>query len=239
MNILLAEDDVNIRAGLVTLLESEGYRVIACADGDEAIEQWQQASQATGASLNLVLLDIMMPGRNGYDVCREIRTKDSQIPVIFISAKSEEIDRVVGLELGADDFIMKPFGVREVLARIRAVTRRCLQAHSDSTEANEFQIGPWKIFPTELRARKVHPDGRPEQIELSLRDIEILKLLVARAGQVVSRDELYNAAWGRDYLPSSRSLDQHISKLRKLIEEDHKAPRVIQTVHGAGFRYEV
>ncbi len=228
MKVLIAEDDANIRAGLETLLASEGYEPRGCADGDSALSlfhEWQP---------DLVLLDIMMPGMDGYSVCRSIRKTDEQVPVIFISAKSEEIDRVLGLELGADDFIMKPFGLREVIARIRAVTRRTLQARPAATATdNSFSMRDLSISPNELRARR-----GDSTIELSLRDIKILQTLQARAGEVVSRDELFNTAWGRDYLPSSRTLDQHISKLRKLIERDAGNPEIIQTVHGAGYRFD-
>ena len=124
MRILIAEDDQYIREGLRDLLETEGYQTVLAVDGTEAITKYHEASP------HFVLLDIMMPGKDGYTVCREIRSHNSQVPVIFLSAKSEEIDRVIGLELGADDYIMKPFGTREVVARIRAVTRRCLATQS-------------------------------------------------------------------------------------------------------------
>lgn len=228
MKVLVAEDDANICRGLQDLLEGEGYSTVAAADGEQALRQYQQQKP------DIVLLDIMMPGRDGYQVCREIRRLDERVPVIFISAKSEEIDRVLGLELGADDFIMKPFGTREVIARIRAVTRRCLSQQVETKNINTaFLMADLEIFPTELRAR------RGEQtIDLSLRDVEILRLLYEQRGQVVSRDLLYNRCWGRDYLPSSRTLDQHISKLRKLIEPDPSQPSIVKTVHGIGYRFD-
>ena len=175
-----------------------------------------------------------MPVRDGYQVCRDIRRHYPRLPVIFISAKSEEIDRVVGLELGADDFIMKPFGTREVIARIRAVTRRCLEYCEPSAESTIcFRLRDLEVFPAELRARRGE-----HQIELSLRDVKILQLLHSRCGQVVDRDTLFNVCWGRDYLPNSRTLDQHVSKLRKAIERDPRNPEIIATVHGVGYRYE-
>ena len=154
--------------------------------------------------------------------------------VIFISAKSEEIDRVVGLELGADDYIMKPFGTREVIARIRAVTRRCLKAKKNpAVESGEIEFGNLCLYPEELRARRGE-----ESIDLSLRDVRILQLLHANAGKIVERDALFNHCWGQDYLPSSRTLDQHISKLRKRIEVNPQQPEIIRTVHGVGYRFE-
>jgi len=227
MKVLLAEDDELTRQGLAEVLASEGYQVIQAADGVAAIEQFQSSPP------DFVCLDIMMPGRSGYDVCRSIRSTHPDIPIIFISAKSEEIDKVVGLELGADDFIVKPFGVREVVARIRAVTRRChIASGADPTVS--FRMLDLEVFPAELRAT------RDEQIiELSLRDIRILELLHRNAGRVLSRNAIFNHAWGEDYFPNSRTLDQHISQLRKRIEVDPKSPQIIRTVHGAGYRFEV
>jgi DNA-binding response OmpR family regulator len=227
MKVLIAEDDTNMCRGLQELLENEGYSTIAAADGEQALTLF------VGAKPDFVLLDIMMPKRDGYQVCREIRRLDANIPVIFISAKSEEIDRVIGLELGADDFIMKPFGTREVIARIRAVTRRCLRRNEPTGAPQRLQLGDLDLFPAELRAR------RGEQtIELSLRDVQILALLHRERGKVVSRDELYNHCWGRAHIPSSRTLDQHVSKLRKAIESDPRNPSIIETVHGIGYRYD-
>jgi DNA-binding response OmpR family regulator len=226
VKVLIAEDDAHILRGLQDLLEGEGYQTVAALDGEQALALFSRAKP------DFVLLDIMMPRRDGYEVCRELRRLDAQIPVIFISAKSEEIDRVIGLELGADDFIMKPFGTKEVIARIRAVTRRCLR-RQDQGAIRGMRMHELEVFPAELRARR-----GDQQIELSLRDVRILTVLYERRGQVVPRDTLYDLCWGRAYLPSSRTLDQHISKLRKAIERDPREPEIIQTVHGVGYRYD-
>ncbi|MBQ0757951.1 MAG: response regulator transcription factor [Amphritea sp.] len=227
MKLLIAEDDLHIRQGLATLLESEGYECIEAADGDQA---WQLYLQHEP---DLVLLDIMMPKQDGYSVCRRIRQHNELLPVIFITAKSEEIDQVLGLELGADDYIKKPFGSREVIARIRAVTRRSLRPVADIVEDDSFVMGDLQIRPSEFRALRDN-----QVIELSLRDLKILRLLFEQRGKVVNRDALFNHCWGRDYFANSRTLDQHISKLRKVIELDVKAPRIITTVHGIGYRFE-
>ena len=228
MKVLVAEDDKNIREGLLEILQNEGYVTIGAENGKIALEQYEKEKP------DFVCLDIMMPELNGYDVCREIRKQDDLIPIIFISAKSEEIDRVLGLELGADDFIMKPFGVKEVIARIRAVSRRCLKTKKVEPEGpEEFVMDDLTVIPNELRARR-----GDEVIDLSLRDVKILNLLFKMKGKVVDRDTLFNECWGMDYFPSSRSLDQHVSKLRKRIELDAKEPRIIKTVHGAGYRFE-
>ncbi len=227
MKVLIAEDDVNIREGLQEVLEGEGYQTLCAADGVQAIELFERESP------DFICLDIMMPGKDGYEVCREIRRLNAAVPIIFISAKSEEIDRVVGLELGADDFIMKPFGVREVIARIRAVTRRCMAARQPDERPTAFTMGDLEIFPAELRARRGE-----ETIDLSLREVAILRVLHEHAGEVVNRDTLFDQCWDLDYVPNSRTLDQHISQLRKRIECDPKHPALIATVHGVGYRYD-
>lgn len=227
MKVLIAEDDPDIRQGLVEILETEGYRVEQAPDGAAALMAFGQSQP------DFVLLDIMMPGMNGYDVCRAIRRTNAAVPIIFISAKSEEVDRVLGLELGADDFIQKPFGVKEVIARIRAVTRRCMRSAPQSDADTPFTLHDLTVHPAELRARRGETT-----IDLSLRDVKILRLLHARTGQVVDREAFFRECWGYDFLPNSRTLDQHVSKLRKRIELQPKDPRIIRTVHGVGYRYE-
>ncbi|SIQ79629.1 response regulator transcription factor [Marinobacterium stanieri] len=232
MKILIAEDDLNIRLGLRDLLEAEGYDCLEAADGEQAWALYQEKIAAqTGPAL--VLLDIMMPKLDGYALCRRIRQQDQQLPVIFITAKSEEIDQVLGLELGADDYIKKPFGSREVVARIHAVTRRCLAQTATESAQSGFQMRDLRVFPDQLRAERAG-----QKIDLSLRDLSILQLLHRNPGRVLSRDELFDECWGRQYLPSSRTLDQHISKLRKAVELDPQSPQIIQTVHGMGYRYD-
>jgi len=227
MKVLIAEDDPHTRAGLEEILEAEGYEVYTAKDGKDALQLFRKESP------DFICLDIMMPGTSGYDVCREIRRADSNVPVIFISAKSEEIDTVIGLELGADDFIVKPFGVKEVVARIRAVTRRRFTTAKAAAEPSSFKLGDLDVFPAELRARRAGT-----AIELSLRDIKILSLLHENRGAVISRDTFFNRCWGLDHMPNSRTLDQHIAQLRKRIEVDAKNPAIVRTVHGVGYRYD-
>ena len=226
MKVLIAEDDPHTRAGLSDILEAEGYQVVSTRDGKEALRVF--ASEAP----DFVCLDIMMPGMNGYDVCKEIRRSDPHVPVIFISAKSEEIDTVIGLELGADDFIVKPFGVKEVVARVRAVTRRRFAAKPASLPSS-FRLADLDVFPSELRARR---GGKT--VELSLRDVKILTLLHENRGVVISRDTFFNKCWGWEHIANSRTLDQHIAQLRKRIEVDPKNPTIVRTVHGVGYRYD-
>jgi two-component system, OmpR family, alkaline phosphatase synthesis response regulator PhoP len=225
MKILVAEDDRFTRDGLVEILQDEGFSVIAVADGKSAVHEFRRTQP------DFVCLDIMMPYQSGYEACKTIRLEAPDVPIIFISAKAEESDRLVGFEIGADDFIVKPFAIREVVARVRAVARRCHAFRANSLQ--EFSIGDLSIVPAELRARR-----NGQVIELSLRDVRILQLLFENRGKALDRNTIFRHAWGESYFPNSRTLDQHISQLRKRIEIDAKEPRIILTVHGVGYRYD-
>jgi len=225
VRVLLVEDDRLIRRGLAEVLTDEGYEVVEAFDGDTALALFHQRP------MDVVCLDIMMPRTDGYEVCRRIRAVDAQVPILFISAKSEEIDKVLGLELGADDFIVKPFGVKEVVARVRAVLRRA--AATRPRQETQFRMDDLEVYPREFRARR-----DAQIIDLSPRDVQILRLLFERRGQAVDRLSLFRHAWGVDYLPNSRTLDQHISQLRKRVEVDASQPRIILTVHGVGYRFD-
>ena len=227
MKVLVAEDDHHMLAAIVDILEAEGYEVVAARDGREALTRFRSEEP------DFVCLDIMMPQVNGYDVCRTIRSHDARVPVVFLSAKSEEIDKVLGLELGADDYIMKPFGIKEFVARVRAISRRCFAAGPVREGAEDFVMGELNVVPSELRAHRA--DGRA--VELSLREIKILATLHQNRGKALSRDYLFRTCWGGDHYPNSRTLDQHISQLRKKIERDPKAPVIIATVRGVGYRF--
>jgi len=229
MTVLIAEDDLYTREGLIDILENEGFRVVAAENGKSALELFRSEMP------DCICLDIMMPEINGYDVCKIIRKEDQQVPVIFLSAKSEEIDKVLGLELGADDYISKPFGVREVIARIRAVTRRAISAKVNPAAEDtlsDFNIADLLVFPSELKALR-----GDSEIEVSPRDIRILKLFSENQGKVLDRNRIYDAGWGISHMPNSRTLDQHISQLRKRIEKNPGEPEIIRTVHNAGYRY--
>jgi two-component system alkaline phosphatase synthesis response regulator PhoP len=222
MTILLAEDDAVTREALAELLVGEGHQVVAAKDGREALAHW--SAHRPG----LVLLDIMMPHASGYEVCRAIRREDRHTPVLFLSAKSEEVDVVLGLELGADDFLRKPFGKHELLARVRALLRR----QEMPVRSEIFHLGLWEVHPKRLLARR-----DDAEVELTVREVKMLTLLARRRGEVLTRDELLNECWGMEYYPESRTLDQHVLNLRKKIEADPSRPALIETVRGAGYRY--
>ncbi|HAD57883.1 MAG TPA: DNA-binding response regulator [Planctomycetaceae bacterium] len=225
MKVLIAEDDRYTRDGLTELLEGEGYQVVAAGNGTDAVRQFRSEKP------DFVCLDIMMPGQSGYEACRSIRAASPDVPIIFISAKAEEVDRLVGFDIGADDFIAKPFSVREVVARVRAVARRCCATRPNMP--SPFVMNDLEVLPAELRARR-----GDEIIELSPRDVKILHLLADNPGRALDRNTIFNYAWGEDYFPNSRTLDQHVSQLRKRVERDSRNPEIILTVHGVGYRFE-
>jgi two-component system alkaline phosphatase synthesis response regulator PhoP len=223
MKILIADDDPITLDSLEACLHSEGFEVHAARDGQEALELWEKMRP------DLLCLDIMMPKVGGFDVCRQVRATDPDVPLLFVSAKNEEIDVVLGLQIGADDFIRKPFGKHEFIARIRGMLRR---AQKPGAPGRSFVMGDLVVYPLELRAER-----NGVEIELSPREASILEHLHENAGRVVTRDSLLNHCWGIDYFPESRTLDQHIAKLRKRIERDPANPQIIETVRGIGYRY--
>ncbi len=229
IHILIAEDDPNIRTGLVDTLESEGYTVTPAEDGKQAMALFNKND------FSLIILDIMMPEKSGYDVCREIRQTNEEVPVIMLTAKGEEIDKVVGLQLGADDYITKPFGVHELLARISAVLRRSNRssAKTDESGPDKFSFGNSEVDALQYRMKKGE-----ETFDLSSKELELLRFFYQHPGEVLSRDQLLNAVWGINYFGTTRTLDQHIAQLRKKIEADPANPNIITTVHGVGYRYE-
>ena len=227
--VLIAEDDDHTRDALREVLSMEGHEVIAASDGLQAVDFFRAESP------DLICLDVMMPGLNGYEVCRQIRKQDEKVPILFLTAKAEEIDTVLGLELGADDYMTKPFGVKEIIARIRAILRRTAMRSGAGAKAEDetFTMDDLRIVPAELRAYR-----DKQEIQLSPRDVKLLRLLHDRRGKVINRNTLADEVWGVDFFPESRALDQHISQLRKRVEKDPSQPRIIRTVHGAGYRYE-
>ncbi|HAB15707.1 MAG TPA: DNA-binding response regulator [Verrucomicrobiales bacterium] len=227
--ILVVEDDAHIRLGLVELLTSEGYRVDTCARGDEVAVAVRKSSPA------LILLDVMLPGLSGYDVCRSLRQSGVRTPILMLTAKGQELDKVVGLELGADDYVTKPFGVRELLARVSALLRRVSAPTTKEPPVEAaFRIGANSVDPRTFKITR----GRTTE-ELTARELKLLELFHARPGEVLSRDYLLQEAWGMRYLGTTRTLDQVIVSVRRKLGDHAEAPRHLHTVHGVGYKLEM
>ena len=227
LRLLVVEDDASIRLGLQELLATEGYEVITCARGDRVLETVRRDQPA------LIVLDVMLPKVNGYDLCRQLRQAGHRVPILLLTAKGQEMDKVVGLESGADDYVTKPFGVRELLARIHALLRRAAPAEPQATPDAPFRIGASEVDPRTFRLRR---DG--ETFDLTARELQLLRLFFRHPGEVLSRDRLLTEVWGQRYLGTTRTLDQVIVQLRRKLGDPADAPRHLQTVHGVGYRFE-
>jgi DNA-binding response OmpR family regulator len=228
-HILIVEDDPHIRMGVVDAFTSEGYEVSELGNGKQVYDKVRNMNPKP----DLILLDIMLPGKSGYDVCRELRENKIRTPVIMLTAKGQEIDKVVGLELGADDYVTKPFGVRELLARVQAVLRRSQPEPTETALPEVIEFGDVRIDTAALRGKL-----GSESFELKPRELKVLAVLYQHRGNAVSRDELLNQVWGIDYYGTTRTLDQVIVKIRQKIEVDHTNPVSLTTVHGLGYRLE-
>lgn len=226
-HLLIVEDDAHIRLGLCDTLRSEGFEVTECADGKQAMPLLRQNHP------DLIILDIMLPHKSGYELCREIRASRNRVPILMLSAKGQEIDKVVGLELGADDYVTKPFSIRELLARVHALLRRAAPAASESNLPDRITFGEVSVDPRALRGK------RGETVfELTPRELKVLALLYCERGNAVSRETILNEVWGVEYYGTTRTLDQLIVKLRQKIEAVPGEPRHLLTVHGMGYRLE-
>ena len=223
--ILIVEDDPHILIGLEEVLKSDGFDVVICSRGDQAMETLSK--QRPG----LIVLDVMLPGLSGYDVCKQIRGKKITTPVLMLTAKGQEIDKVVGLDLGADDYVTKPFGVRELLARIHALLRRSSSGGAKNASDAPFQIGGASIDPATFQLKR----GKAVE-ELTAKELKLLQLFFSLSGQVLSRDRLLNEVWGYNYYGTTRTLDQVIVQLRKKLGDNGDAPRHLLTVHGVGYK---
>jgi DNA-binding response OmpR family regulator len=225
--VLVVEDDPHIRLGLGDALRGDNYEVTECGSGTQALTLLRLEKH------HLVILDIMLPGKSGYDLCREIRAAKNRVPILILSAKGQEIDKVVGLELGADDYVTKPFSVRELLARVHALLRRAEPGGEALEIPAEIAFGKVRIDCKALRGKR----GR-EPIELTPRELRVLALLFRERGNAVSRETLLNEVWGVEYYGTTRTLDQLMVKLRQKIEEAPGEPRHLVTVHTLGYRLE-
>jgi two-component system alkaline phosphatase synthesis response regulator PhoP len=221
-HVLVVEDEPQMRAMLTDNLEFEGYRVTAVATGEEAMTVF------SGEAFSLLLVDVMLPGISGFEVCERLRDLGTRVPIIMLTARTHERDRVRGLDLGADDYVRKPFSVRELLARVRAQVRR---DDWHSAGGDEFAFGDVTV---RLRQRLVMRAGR--RVPLSAREFELLRYLIAHRGEVVSRAQLLRDVWGYHQLSVTRTVDNYVAKLRTQLEPDPHVPQYIVTVHGSGYQ---
>jgi two-component system alkaline phosphatase synthesis response regulator PhoP len=224
--ILIVEDEEHIADGLKLNLEAEGYETIVATDGISAVDLWRQGN------FDLILLDIMLPGKDGLEVCRTIRKESGRVPVLFLTARDREDDRVEGFIAGGDDYLTKPFNLQELLLRVAAIFRREVWYGTNKLKTDRLKFGHyWVDFKT-YRAR-----GNEGEVELSQKECMIMKFLAEHANEVVSRDMILDAVWGYDIYPSNRTVDNFIVKLRKLFEPDSAKPIYLHTVWGTGYKF--
>ena len=223
--ILVVDDEENIAELISYNLTSNGYKVVIANNGNDAVKL------AVEEKPNLILLDLMIPGKDGYDVCKYIRSNSEvrNTPIIMLTAKSEELDKILGLELGADDYITKPFSVRELLARVKAVLRRF------SISEPESNILVFGNLTADFDKREILVNDK--KLDLTLKEFELLEILIRNKGKILTRDTLLDKIWGYEYIGETRTVDVHIRYLRKKIEVDDKNPKLIETIRGVGYRF--
>jgi two-component system, OmpR family, alkaline phosphatase synthesis response regulator PhoP len=225
MKVLLVEDEAGLILTLTDRLQSEGFDVKSATDGETGL------NFALSENFDLIILDVMMPKKNGYDVCRDLRQKEINTPVLMLTAKGETIDKVLGLKLGADDYLTKPFEVMELLARIEALLRRSSNQLQNG-KAETFRFGDVTV---DFKRAEVFKDN--EAVELSAMEFKLLQFLIEKRGNVHSRNELLDEVWGYDAMPTTRTVDVHVAWLRQKLENNPKHPQFIQTVHGLGYKF--
>jgi DNA-binding response OmpR family regulator len=221
--ILVVEDEPNMVVGLRDNFEFEGYEVITARDGIEGLQL------ALEESPDLVVLDVMMPRMSGLEVCKQLRAKRASLPIIMLTARGQEVDKVVGLELGADDYVTKPFSIRELLARVKAVLRRTAVIPKDQ---EQHSFGDVEV---DLRRCRVLKSGKA--LEVSSKEFELLKYFICHSGETLSRHRLLEDVWGYEHFPTTRTVDTHLVRLRQKLEPNPEAPQYFLTVHGTGYRF--
>jgi DNA-binding response OmpR family regulator len=221
--ILIVEDEPAMVQGLRDNFEYEGYEVISAADGMDGL------NRAIADQPDLVVLDVMMPKMSGLDVCKQLKARKPSMPIIMLTARGQEIDKVVGLELGADDYVTKPFSIRELMARVKAVLRRA------SPQAATAEVYRFSDIEVNVRSNEVLRGGQP--VELSSKEFALLAYFVAHPAETLSRDRLLDAVWGYENYPTTRTVDAHIVHLRQKLEPNPEEPRFILTVHGSGYKF--
>lgn len=223
--ILIIEDEELIRMALEDDFRLEDYDVEVASDGIEGLVK------AANPDTDLIILDIMLPGMNGFDICKKLRSQGIRTPVIMLTAKGQEIDRVVGLEIGADDYVTKPFSPRELQARVKAVLRR-METEPDDKAENPFRSGGLEV---DFRKYECRKNGK--EVSLTAHEFGLLKYLIRNRGKVITRDELLDEVWGKDVFVTPHTIDTHIANLRKKIEDDPSSPRLIISIRGVGYKF--
>jgi DNA-binding response OmpR family regulator len=223
--LLIIEDEELIRMALEDDFRLENYEVTLASDGIEGL------AKAADPDIDLIILDIMLPGMNGFDICKKLRSQGIRTPVIMLTAKGQEIDRVVGLEIGADDYVTKPFSPRELQARVKAVLRRMETGPDDKSE-DLYRSGGLEVNFRQYECRK---NGK--SISLTAHEFGLLKYLIQNRGQVIDRDELLDKVWGKDVFVTPHTIDTHIANIRKKIEDDVSSPRFITSIRGVGYKF--
>jgi two-component system alkaline phosphatase synthesis response regulator PhoP len=225
--ILIVEDEEHIAEGIVINMEIEGYRPVLARSGAEALRRFR------GGGIDLILLDVMLPDIDGFEVCRTIRREGGQVPILFLTAKGRDEDRIRGLELGGDDYLTKPFNLQELILRVKAILRRReWKPDSSGAALRRLEFGRnWIDF------ERYEGYGQGERFSLTEKECMILKLLADRRGEVVSRDDILNQVWGYDAFPTSRTIDNFIARFRKRFEPDPESPRYFHTLRGVGYKF--
>ena len=223
--VLIIEDDPSILLGLQKNLKFEGYDVLTAGDGERGLEL------AIDRPPDLIILDIMLPKISGFEICKTLKKNNIQVPIIILSAKDQEIDKIMGLDLGADDYVTKPFNIRELIARINAVMRR-KRLYEQQGTPDRFKFGKLLL---DLKGQTLQKDGAP--LETSVREFKLLKFFVENRGKVLDRKEILNKVWGYDYFGTARTIDNFITKLRQKVEDDPDDPQHIVTVRGVGYKF--
>ena len=226
--ILLVEDEAAVALTIEDRLVAEGYRVDVARDGEAGL------SRAAAEPFDLVVLDVMLPKKNGFDVCRELRAQQARTPVLMLTARGQIEDKVVGLKLGADDYLVKPFHMSELVARVEALLRRSARGAEAAAPAaaSVFTFGAVRV---DFRKAEVHVDGR--LVDLSAKELQLLRYFLEHPGATLSRNELLDAVWGWNVMSSTRTVDVHVAGLRRKLERDPREPRYIVTVHGLGYKF--
>jgi len=221
--ILLVEDEPGLRLTLTDRLESEGYAVEGVANGEEGFQR------ASDGHFDLVILDVMLPGKSGFDVCRDLRRSSVGVPILMLTARGQIVDRVVGLKLGADDYLTKPFEMAELLARVEARLRARGPVGADG---QAYRFGPFHV---DFRSTEITREGKP--IELAAKEFRLLRYFIEHRNATLGRDELLNEVWGYDALPTTRTVDVHVAGLRRKLEANPRHPHFILTLHGLGYKF--